>query len=196
MNIKFLTISAAALATLCVQAGNFAEQTPGQWRALPEVNFSSAGVAGASVSESELQVNGLSRPAKAKARVAQADMSLFDGRTIYGAMISSNEWDGVSITQVPYGVYSFEIGSNPAPVSYITDMIYGFKSAAWGRDNMYGIVPLSVMGAINGSRHIQIDTKNWTETSNVFHDTNEGTYSLMPSSMANDNTNDTFYALR
>lgn len=196
MNIKFLTISAAALATLCVQAGNFAEQTPGQWRALPEVNFSSAGVAGASVSESELQVNGLSRPAKAKARVAQADMSLFDGRTIYGAMISSNEWDGVSITQVPYGVYSFEIGSNPAPVSYITDMIYGFKSAAWGRDNMYGIVPLSVMGAINGSRHIQIDTKNWTETSNVFHDTNEGTYSLMPCSMAYDPTNDTFYAFR
>lgn len=196
MKHKLLSTSVAMLGAVAALAAGQDSQVPGQWRALPVTSFGSESVKMDSPVTGVLSEKAGSGPSKVRNRVAQADLSLFEGRTIYGGLISSNAWEGMSITEVPYGVYSFTIGDNPDPVAHISDMGYAFKGAAWGRDRFYGVVALNVMGFINGSRHIQIDTKNWTETSNVMHDTSEGTYSLMPCSMAYDNTGDTFYAFR
>ena len=196
MKHKLLSVSVAMLGAVPALAGVPGEHVLGQWRALPVTEFGRGDVKMDSPVTGELSGKSGSGPSKVRNRVAQADMSLFEGRAVYGGLISSNAWEGMSITQVPYGVYSFTVGDNPSPVAHISDMGYTFKGAAWGRDRFYGVVALNVMGVINGSRHIQIDTKNWTETSNVMHDMSEGTYSLMPCSMAYDNISDTFYAFR
>jgi len=196
MNIKLLLMSVATLGTVSLHATGISDCSPGELRPVQPLNSADAGVSINSNVTREFAVGAEARPAKARHKIAEADPTLFEGRTVYGALVSSNAWSGVSITEVPYGVYSFEIGDNPSPQVHISDMSYGFKAAAWGRDRLYGIVPLNVMGFINGSRNIMIDTKNWKETSNVMHDTGEGTYSLMACSIAYDITNDTFYAFR
>ena len=136
------------------------------------------------------------KPRKALRTIANADASLFAGRTVYGCMVNSNLWNNVSITQVPYGIYSFTIGSNEAPTAHITDLSYNFMSGAWGRDRHYGIIPLSVMGVINGARYITINTRDWLEVRNTLWDTTHGTYSLIASTMAYDPTSDVFYAFQ
>lgn len=174
-----------------------AELRPGERRALPVTHFGGkVEQVNVAVPEGVEQQGSPSRPSKVKSKVGQADPALFEGRTLYGGLISSQAWEGQWVTDIPYGVYSFTIGDNPAPEAHITDMGYGFKASAWGRDNYYGVVPLSMLGVLMGSRHIQIDTKNWTETSNVLHDSSEGTYSLILCSMAYDPTDDTFYGFR
>lgn len=196
MNQKLKTLAIGLLCAGMAFASSPLKEQPGEWHALPATHFSGdvqvANPVGANVREN----NSASRPSKIQKRVAQADASLFEGRTIYGCLISSDTWAGMFITEVPYGIYSFTIGNNPSPVAHISDMGYGFKGGAWGRDRFYGIVPLSLMGMLNGARHIQIDTKNWMEKSNVMHSTDEGTYSLVCCSMAYDPTDDTFYAFR
>ena len=196
MNFRLTSISIGLLCVGMAFAAGQAEVCPGEWHALPVACFDSNGVKVNSAVSDNLPQSSSARPSRVMGRAPQADMSLFEGRTIYGGLISSNTWTGVSITEVPYGVYSFTIGEDAQPQAMITDMIYGFKAAAWGRDNFYGIVPLSLMGAINGSRHIQIDTKNWVEKSNVMHSSEEGTYSLISCAMAYDPTDDNFYAFR
>lgn len=196
MNQKLKTLAIGLLCAGVAFAGSPANEQPGEWHAHPVTNFSGEVQVANSVAGEEISSISKSRPAKIKRQVAQADASLFEGRTLYGCLISSDTWAGMSITEVPYGLYSFTIGNNPSPAAHITDMGYGFKGGAWGRDTYYGIVPLSLMGMLNGSRHIQIDTKNWVEKSNVMHDREEGSYSLICCAMAYDPTDDTFYAFR
>ena len=173
-----------------------ADLRPGERRALPVTHFGGKVQPINAVAPDGMEQSSPSRPSKVKSKVSQADPALFEGRTFYGGLLSSRAWQGNWITDMPYGVYSFTIGDNPSPEAHITNMTYGFKASAWGRDNYYGIVPLDVMGNLNGSRHIQIDTKNWTEKSNVMHDSSEGTYSLILCTMAYDQTDDTFYGFR
>lgn len=128
--------------------------------------------------------------------INDADMSRFAGRKVYGALVNSNDWANMSIMEVPYGIYSFEIGDNPQAVCHISDMTYNFMSGAWGRDRHYGIFVMDMMGAINGTRNITIDTKDWKQVKETVIDNSHGTYSLVASTMAYDPTTDQFYGFR
>lgn len=132
-------------------------------------------------------------PAKAKAKAADATTDIF-GRPFYGLLINSTEWTDVSITNVPYGVYSFEMGEAPTFTSKLTGLSYEFVSAAYYRGKVFGISQMSVMGALNGARYITLDVNNWTEEKNVMYDTSKKRYSLLPSAMAYDATDDNIYA--
>lgn len=128
--------------------------------------------------------------------IKDADAARFAGRKLYGALVNSNDWANMSITEVPYGIYSFEIGDNPQAECHISDMTYNFMSGAWGRDRHYGIFVMDMMGAINGTRNITIDTKDWKQLKETVIDSSHGTYSLVASTMAYDPTTDQFYGYR
>ncbi len=176
-----------------------APRLPGQRLATTPVAFAKpAGIAKAPGTHStQVKVDeSAPRSTVMKQSVPNADASLLDGRTIYGAMINSLQWADCSITQVPYGIYSFTLSETPDPQACISDMNYNFMSAAWGRDRHYGIYVMNVMGIINGTRNVLIDTKNWKETSNIIVDPDKGTYSLVASTMAYDPTDDQFYGFQ
>lgn len=196
MNLKLTSFAIGLLCSGMAMASGHAETRPGEWRSAPVSRFGEKAEQAYSTAVEGLGQVSMSKSSKVKRRVAQADLSLFEGRTIYGGLVSSDTWRGMMITEVPYGIHSFKIGDAADPVAHITDMGYGFKAAAWGRDNFYGVVPLNMLGIINGSRHYQIDTKNMEEKSNVMHDSSEGTYSLILCTMAYDQTNDSFYGFR
>lgn len=199
MKKKILVIGALLLSMLTMTAQPLTQQQPGHRRALPALHL------GATNSQHRVAARGNrpalvfvkgSEPQKAMQKVADADAQLFNGRTLYGGMVNSQLWNNMSITEVPYGVYSFTMGSTEAPKAHITDMVYNFMSGAWGRDRHYGIVPLTIMGVINGARYITIDTRDWKEARNTVWDTTHGTYSLIASTMAYDPTSDVFYAFQ
>mgnify|MGYP002515933006 CR=1 FL=1 len=133
-----------------------------------------------------------------KSRAPQATLapSLFYGRTFYGSLINSTDWASASITQVPYGIYSFEIGDNIAPQAVMTDLSYNFLSGAYTGDKFIGIYAMEVMGGLNGARYITIDPATKTELKNIVYDTSKGGYSLLPSTMAYNNIDNTIYSLQ
>lgn len=130
-----------------------------------------------------------------KAAPVAADVTVgYYGRTFYGALINSADWANESVTTVPYGIYSFEMGAEPAYTKHATSFVYDFISGAYYRGKFLGIKQLSVMGVLNGARYITIDTDTWAEEKNVLHDTNRKRYSLLPSSMAYNPIDDNIYA--
>lgn len=135
----------------------------------------------------------LHSPAKAPKAAAASTTDIF-GRTFYGLLINSTEWTDVSITNVPYGIYSLEMGAAPTFTNKIKGLSYDFLSGAYYRGKFFGISQMSVMGALNGARYITLDTENWTEAKNVMYDTSKKRYSLLPSVMTYDATDDNIYA--
>lgn len=200
MKLKITTIAAVLLfVTGMLHAQPMMQTEPGKLQAKPQMHFAKAGNAPRKTTATGKQQPAvvLSKQAKSTVMktVASSNVADFEGRTVYGALISSQQWDGYSITQVPYGIYSFTMGVEPTdPVAHITDMTYSFKAGAWGRDRHYGIVPLAMLGVLNGARNITIDTKDWKEKKNVMFDTSHGTYSLIACTMAYNPTDDQFYA--
>lgn len=198
---KLIILAVAFVCSVASWAQPMAVQQPGSRRALPELHLKAGTrtaqhrVAAQGRTTKVVMADGI-RQRKALKTIADADASLFSGRTVYGAMVNSDLWANMSITEVPYGIYSFELNSTEAPKAHIADMTYNFMSGAWGRDRHYGIVPLSILGAINGARYITINTRDWKETRNVMWDPSYGTYSLVASTMAYDPTSDDFYAFQ
>ena len=98
---------------------------------------------------------------RVKKNVPQADIAAYQGRTFYGALNNSDAWDGVCIGSVPYGVYTFTMGSEAdfQPVS--TNLVYNFMASAFSRDCLYGVQALSIMGALNGARYQALDAENF-----------------------------------
>lgn len=204
MNRKLVILAIAGLSVLNVVAQPLPLQQPGQRQALPQLHLAAQAaplLPGGRMNSQQAHRPAVvfargSEPRQAMHAIADADASLFEGRTVYGCMVNSNLWNNVSITQVPYGIYSFTMCSGEVPVSHITDLSYNFMSGAWGRDRHYGIIPLAVMGIINGARYITIDTRDWREVQNTLWDSSHGTYSLIASTMAYDPTSDRFYAFQ
>ncbi len=133
-----------------------------------------------------------------KSRAPQASLapSPFYGRTFYGSLINSSDWANASIAQVPYGIYSFEIGDNITPQAVMTDLGYNFISGAYTGDKFIGIYAMEVMGGLNGARYITIDPANKKELKNIVYDTSKGSYSLLPSAMAYNNIDNTIYSMQ
>lgn len=192
MNKKvFLVI--AAVAVMLVWSAAASAQTREQ---LPDAGRRPGPSALKAVPSDGRPAGKLSGQLKPSASMAASAESSFYGRTFYGALINSTEWADVSITQVPYGIYSFDTGGSPVMASHITDMGYGFTAGTYGRGTFVGVVPMSVMGALNGARYISIDTETWTEKKNVAHGTDKKSYSLLPSVMAYNTVDNTFYSLQ
>lgn len=201
MKKNLLILVASCWLALGLNAQHLPVQQAGKLKALPELrqNTSSQSNHRMAVANGQQKVVVLAdnaRNGKPVRAIADADATRFSGRTVYGAMVNSDLWSNMSITEVPYGIHSFQMGSDAAPTAHISNMIYNFMSGAWGRDRHYGIVPLSILGAINGARYITIDTRDWKESKNVMWDTEHGTYSLIASAMAYDPTSDDFYAFQ
>lgn len=200
MKERLLTLLAVALATLGATAQPKSMRQPGQRMALPELRMSQSAADNSRRAPKTGQpvvawAKG-SQPHHALKTISDADNELFNGRTVYGAMVNSDQWANMSITQVPYGIYSFQMGSAEAPTAHITNMSYDFMSGAWGRDRHFGISVMNILGAINGARYITINTRDWQETRNTMWDTSHGTYSLVASTIAYDPTSDEFYAFQ
>lgn len=136
------------------------------------------------------------RTMKSRAPLTSLAPSSFYGRTFYGSLINSNDWNNVSIAQVPYGIYSFEIGDDIAPQAVMTDLGYNFLSGAYTGYNFIGIYAMQVMGGLNGARYITIDPAAKKELKNVMYDTSKGSYSLLPSVMAYNNIDNTIYSMQ
>lgn len=126
----------------------------------------------------------MSKILKTDRKNAAADTDAFYGRTIYGALINSTEWANTSITDVPYGLYSFEMNESPQTTGYITNFGYNFLTGAYSHNRFVGITAMSIMGMLNGARYITIDTENWTEMKNIAYGTDKKSYGLLSSAMA------------
>lgn len=133
---------------------------------------------------------------KSAARKTLNATSPFYGRTFYGSLINSTDWANASITNVPYGIYSFELNDEIEPKAKITDMVYNFESGAYTGGEFFGIYAMTVMGAMNGARYITIDTDNWKESKQAMYDTSYGSYSLLSASMAYNYIDNTVYSLQ
>lgn len=123
---------------------------------------------------------------------ATAVSSLFAGRTFYGNLTNSDDWAGSNLGGVPYGVYSYTFGDEANFKAVATATIYNFMSSAFGRDRLLGVYPMSIMGALNGVRYMELDSakfdKRWEETYP------QATYGYIPTAMTYDPTSDKFYA--
>ena len=125
-----------------------------------------------------------------------ADVSALRGRKLYCALINSTDWSSASITDTPYGIYSFTIDDEMAMTSHLTDFTYDFLAGAFGRDKFHGIAAMTILGALNGARYITIDTENWKELKRVLYGTEKKSYSLLSTSMAYNPTDDKTYSLQ
>lgn len=138
----------------------------------------------------------LPRKLAAEPRKTVANTADIDGRTIYGAMINSTEWNNASITSVPYGIYSFEAGASIKPQSHITGLSYNFQGGAYGMGKFFGISAMNIMGVLNGAHYVTIDTDKWAEVKDVMYGTENKSYSLLPSAMAYNPVDNTIYSLQ
>lgn len=189
--IRFITIAAAAL--LLLKPASAGAQASGS----PENGLQRIAPMELKAVPTDTKVaNKVTRKLAASPKNVTAETSDYYGRTIYGSLINSTEWANATITNVPYGIYSFEMEESPAPVSHITNMSYNFYSGAYNRGKYFGITALSVMGALNGARYITIDTEAWTETSNILYGTEQKSYALLPSAMAYNPVDNTIYSLQ
>lgn len=148
------------------------------------------------IGDAAVKGNTVTRILKSDARKKAADVSAFEGRKLYCALINSTDWASSSITDVPYGVYSFSIGDEMAMNPHCTSFIYDFLAGAFGRNTFVGIAPMSVMGVLNGARYVTIDTDNWNELKCVLYGTENKGYSLLSSSMAYNPIDNRTYSLQ
>lgn len=147
------------------------------------------------LSEASSQMVKPVRVMKTQKKTAEAP-SPFYGRTFYGSLINSTDWESVSIAAVPYGIYSFELNDNISPEPVFTGLSYKFQSGAYDGDRFVGVFVMDVMGGLNGARYITLDPAGKEELKNVMYDTSHGTYSLLPSVMAYNNIDNTIYSLQ
>lgn len=121
-------------------------------------------------------------PMKAPARVTAAD---FTDRSFGAALIWSENWKDMSITEVPYGLYDFTIGTDGVTSSAKwSNMSENWMSGAVRRNRFYGIRNNNMFGALTGVATTVIDMNDWSQVSMTFAD--EPSFALLPSTMSYD----------
>ena len=133
-----------------------------------------------------------SRESVSRKKAPSADQ--FQGLTFYANLTNSDSWDGVGIGSVPYGIYSYTIGSGADFHAYTTDLRYNFMASAMGRDQLVGARPMQLMGTLTGVEYIGLSRDNFSELWSITFDYAD--YSLIPSVMAYDVTSDIIYSLQ
>ena len=122
------------------------------------------------------------------------DASQFQGMTIYVNLTNSDAWSGYSIGTVPYGIYSYTIGSGKYFNALATDLRYDFMASAMGRDQLVGARPMEMMGVLNGVEYNGLSRADLSELWSVRYP--DADYSFIPSVMAYDVTSDIFYSVQ
>ena len=118
----------------------------------------------------------------------------FQGLTMYVNLTNSNDWAGYGIGSVPYGIYSYTIGSNTGFQPLATDLRYDFMASAMGRDQLVGARPMELFGSLNG---VEYDGLSRNDFSELWSQVYEGVdYSYIPSVMAYDVTSDIIYSIQ
>lgn len=100
-------------------------------------------------------------PVRAKSMaspVKAADITKWQDRKFKGALISSNDWANLSITQVPYGIYEFTIGEEGvARQSLYTTPAGEWMAGARSGDSFYATRPVTLFGALTNVAYDEID---------------------------------------
>ena len=133
-------------------------------------------------------------PGESVSRKKAPSADQFQGLTFYANLTNSDSWAGVSIGSVPYGIYSYTIGSGADFQAHATDLRYDFMASAMGRDQLVGARPMQMMGVLNGVEYNGLSRADFSELWSMIYDYAD--YSFIPSVMAYDVTNDTFYSIQ
>ena len=120
--------------------------------------------------------------------------SQFEGLTFYANLTNTDAWDGVGIGSVPYGIYSYTIGGGADFQAHATDLRYNFMAAAMGRDQLVGVRPMQLMGALTGVEYNGLSRTGFSELWSIVYDYAD--YSFIPSVMAYDVTSDIIYSVQ
>ena len=118
----------------------------------------------------------------------------YQGMTFYANLTNSDTWAGTSIGSVPYGIYSYTIGSGNGFTALATDLRYNFMAAAMGRDQLVGARPMQMMGVLNGVEYNGLSRADFSELWSTIYDNAD--YSFIPSVMAYDVTSDIIYSVQ
>lgn len=122
----------------------------------------------------------------------------FQGLTLYANLTNSNDWAGLGIASVPYGVYSYTISEDLdfQPVS--TDLGFNFMAAGMARTELVGVRPMELFGYLNGVEYNGLDSLNFKEQWSAVYTADNGgvDYSFIPSVMAYDVTSDVLYSVQ
>ena len=118
----------------------------------------------------------------------------YQGLTFYANLTNSDSWAGVGIGSVPYGIYSYTIGSGNDFQAHATDLRYNFMASAMGRDQLVGVRPMQMMGVLNGVENIGLSRTDFSELWAITYDYAD--YSFIPSVMAYDVTSDIIYSIQ
>jgi len=131
------------------------------------------------------------RPSVTRKKAPSADQ--FTGLNMYVNLTNSDEWAGYGIGSVPYGIYSYTIGSGTfQPLA--TDLRYDFMASAMARDQLVGARPMELFGSLNGVEYNGLSRNGFTELwSQVYEQVD---YSFIPSVMAYDVTSDIIYSIQ
>ena len=130
--------------------------------------------------------------AESRKKAPSADQ--FQGLTMYVNLTNSDSWAGYGIGSVPYGIYSYTIGSDKDFQALATDLRYNFMASAMGRDQLVGARPMELFGSLNGVEYNGLSRAGFTELwSQVYEQVD---YSYIPSTMAYDVTSDKIYSIQ
>lgn len=134
---------------------------------------------------------------KAVAAKAQAQsLGTLKGRTFYGNLISHVDFNNYSQTEIPMGIYKFDISSDGVTdTPLLTNFAYDLYAGTYARTGFYGGRVASVFGYIDAVCYYDFDVENYVERRQNMVEAN-GTYELIPSVMCYDPLDDTIYALQ
>jgi len=118
----------------------------------------------------------------------------FEGLTMYANLTNSDDWAGYGIGSVPYGIYSYTIGSEGDFQPLATDLRYNFMASAMGRDQLVGARPMELFGSLNGVEYNGLSRNGFNELWSQIYDAVD--YSFIPSVMAYDVTSDIIFSIQ
>lgn len=139
--------------------------------------------------------NNLAKIIKGNVDTKSIDKSKFSGRIFYGNLIYKGSWNSLSITTVPYGIYSFAIGDNIEETPKMTNLRYSFMAGAYRKGEYYAIRPVSMFGSLTSVFYNTLDVVNYKMVNEKILDTDVN-YGMLASTMCYDPISDEIYAVQ
>lgn len=161
---------------------------PASWQEVKKVELPARHPAGL-LDAGMAQAKHLKRVQKA---APAADLSQWEGRTFHANLVNSDAWDGVSIGNVPYGVYTYTLGGDAGFQAVSTDLVYNFMASAFARNELVGVYPMSFLGILNGVRYLGLGVPDFGTSWEVMYES--ASYGYIPTTMTYDPTTDRIYA--
>ena len=146
------------------------------------------------VVKTEQRAKLLSRHEAAVSRKKAPSADVFKGLTFYANLTNSDNWEGYGIGSVPYGIYSYTIGSGADFQAHATDLRYDFMASAMGRDQLVGARPMELFGSLNGVEYNGLSRDGFHELWSQVYE--QADYGFIPSVMAYDVTTDIIYSVQ